>query len=60
MLQPPELARAMGFDEGLMLKRGWRRDRVKLLGNGVCPPVMKAVVQTLIGNALAGDGCSLQ
>ena len=50
----------MGFDEGLMLKRGWRRDRVKLLGNGVCPPVMKAVVQTLIGNALAGDGCSLQ
>ena len=47
MLQPPELARAMGFDEGLILKRGTRRDRVMVLGNGVCPPVMATVVETL-------------
>ena len=25
-----------------------RRDRIKMLGNGVAPPVMKAVVETLV------------
>ena len=49
MLQVPELARAMGFNEDLILKRGTRRDRVRLLGNGVCPPVMQAAVKTLVG-----------
>ena len=49
MLQVPELARAMGFNEELNLKRGTRRDRVMLLGNGVCPPVMKAAVNALVG-----------
>ena len=47
MLQPSELARAMGFDDRLILKRGTRRDRIKILGNGVCPPVMTAVVGML-------------
>jgi len=48
MLQPDELARAMGFDDGYSLDGiGQRRDRIRLLGNGVCPPVMKAIVQTL-------------
>ena len=47
MLQPPELARAMGFDDGLILKRGTRRDRITVLGNGVCPPVMTTVVRIL-------------
>ena len=49
MLQVPELARAMGFNEELILKRGTRRDRVMLLGNGVCPPVMEAAVKALVG-----------
>ena len=49
MLQVPELARAMGFKEGLILKRGTRRDRIMLLGNGVCPPVMEATVRALVG-----------
>lgn len=49
MLQVPELARAMGFDEDLLLKRGTRRDRIMLLGNGVCPPVMEAAVKALVG-----------
>lgn len=49
MLQVPELARAMGFNEDLFLKRGTRRDRIMLLGNGVCPPVMAAVVKALVG-----------
>ena len=47
MLQVSELRRAMGYPEGVKLERGSRRDRVKLLGNGVCPPVMQAVVESL-------------
>lgn len=52
MLQVPELARAMGFNDDLILNKGTRRDRIMLLGNGVCPPVMAAVVRTLVGNEL--------
>ena len=47
MLQVPELKRAMGFDENFKLPVGTRRDRIRLLGNGVCPPVMQAVVNSL-------------
>ena len=49
MLQVPELARAMGFTDDLILTRGSRRDRIRLLGNGVCPPVMEAAVTALVG-----------
>ena len=49
MLQVPELARAMGFKDDLILHRGSRRDRVMLLGNAVCPPIMEAVVRALVG-----------
>ena len=48
MLQPPELARAMGFGDNLVLERGTRRNRIMILGNGVCPPVMSVVVRTLL------------
>jgi DNA (cytosine-5)-methyltransferase 1 len=51
MLQVPELKRAMGFDFDYELSQGTRRDRVKLLGNGVCPPVMRAIVSSLTGEA---------
>ena len=47
MLQVPELTRGMGFDDELLLERGTRRDRVKILGNSVCPPVMESIVRTL-------------
>lgn len=47
MLQVPELRRAMGFKSTYRLENGTRRDKVRLLGNGVCPPVMEAVVSTL-------------
>lgn len=47
MLQVPELKRAMGFGVRHKLNGGTRRDRVKLLGNAVCPPVMEAIVRTL-------------
>lgn len=48
MLQVPELKRAMGFDEQFTFPVGTRRERIRLLGNSVCPPVMKAVVETLV------------
>lgn len=51
MLQVPELRRAMGFGEEFGLPLGTRRDRIRLLGNGVCPPVMEAVVRSLVAAA---------
>ena len=55
MLQPDELSRAMGFSARtgprLRLRHGTRRDRVRLMGNAVCPPVMRAVVDTLIDSS---------
>jgi DNA (cytosine-5)-methyltransferase 1 len=48
MLQVSELSRAMGLQRH-RLERGSRRDRIQLLGNGVCLPVMKAVVGNLCG-----------
>jgi DNA (cytosine-5)-methyltransferase 1 len=50
MLQVPELQRAMGFDNSYKLVHGTRRDKIKLLGNGVCPPVMKSIVHQLISS----------
>ena len=50
MLQVSELRRAMGFDEAFKLNFGTRRDRIRLLGNGVCPPVMSAIVARLTGS----------
>jgi DNA (cytosine-5)-methyltransferase 1 len=48
MLQVPELTRAMGFGDDFVLDPvRQRRDRVRILGNGVAPPVMQAIVKTL-------------
>ncbi len=49
MLQVPELQRAMGFGDAYKLPFGTRRDKIKLLGNAVCPPVMTAIVASLTG-----------
>lgn len=48
MLQVDELKAAMGFPTDYKLNVGSRRDRIKLLGNGVCPPVMAAIVKAMI------------
>jgi DNA (cytosine-5)-methyltransferase 1 len=48
MLQVPELLLAMGFPRQYALGHGTRRDRIKLLGNAVCPPVMEQVILALI------------
>ena len=43
MLQPAELARAMGGGSDHKLPHGNRREKVKLCGNGVCSEVMTAI-----------------
>lgn len=51
MLQPEELKLAMGFKSNYKLDDIdglTRRNRIKLMGNGVCPPVMKALVESLV------------
>jgi DNA (cytosine-5)-methyltransferase 1 len=50
MLQPPELKKAMGFPPEFVINHGNRREQIKMLGNAVCPPVMQAIVQTLIAD----------
>lgn len=53
MLQPEELKKAMGFKADYKLDGIdglTRRDRIKLMGNGVCPPVMESLVRSLILN----------
>ncbi len=47
MLQPSELRKAMGFPRWYRFPDGTRRDKVKLLGNAVCPPVMRALVSRI-------------
>ncbi|WP_425391602.1 DNA cytosine methyltransferase [Ekhidna sp.] len=48
MLQPEELKLAMGFGPDYDLDiRVTRREKIKLMGNGVCPPVMEALVRGL-------------
>ncbi len=54
MLQVDELKRAMGFPGWFKLPAGSRREKIMLLGNAVCPPLMQAVVNSLCADALAG------
>ena len=48
MLQVDELRRAMGFPKGYRFEHGTRRDKIKLIGNGACSPVMEAVIESLV------------
>jgi DNA (cytosine-5)-methyltransferase 1 len=47
MLQPEELRRAMGFPADYIFPEVTRREKVKLMGNAVCSPVMEAIVRSL-------------
>jgi DNA (cytosine-5)-methyltransferase 1 len=47
MLQVEELKAAMGM-ERMRFLHGTRREKIKMIGNAVCPPVMENVVRTLI------------
>ncbi len=52
MLQPSELAAAMGFPVSYRFPMSaTRRDCIKLMGNAVCPPVMRAVVRSLVASS---------
>ncbi len=47
MLQPDELQAAMGFPPEYNLACETREEKIHMLGNAVCPPVMQAIVKTL-------------
>ena len=47
MLQPEELKLAMGFPKEYKLDNGTRRDKIKLMGNAVCPPVVSHIIQSI-------------
>lgn len=55
MLQPPELAAAMGFPDCHVWPESARRNRIKLIGNAVCPMVMRAVVEVLVKESNVKD-----
>ncbi len=48
MLQVPELKQAMGMPKAFSVGNGTRRERIHLIGNAVCPPVMRAIVRSLV------------
>lgn len=47
MLQPEELKLAMGWPKKFTINRGTRREKIKMIGNAVCPKVMKSAIKTL-------------
>lgn len=49
MLQVPELQEAMGFPKDYKLNHGFRRDKIHMLGNAVCPPLIKAILTQMMG-----------
>ncbi len=57
MLQPPELAAAMGFPKRFRWPACSRRERIKLIGNAVCPPVISAIVRGLRHSARHSERC---
>jgi len=48
MLQVPELQAAMGMPVKMKLEAGTRPRPHQMIGNAVCPPVMKTVIKNLI------------
>lgn len=48
MLQPRELARAQGFPDAYVLT-GTKSEQVARIGNSVCPPVARALVEAQLG-----------
>lgn len=59
MLQPSEIRRAMGFPDDYVFPEVTRRERVKLLGNAVCSPVMEAIIRSLCMPAATPEIASL-
>jgi DNA (cytosine-5)-methyltransferase 1 len=59
MLQVPELKRAMGFPDRFKFDRGSRRDRIRLIGNAVCPPVIASAIRALVDTTSAKPALNL-
>lgn len=60
MLQPTELRKAMGFPENYIFPEVNKRNRVRLLGNAVCSPVMAAIIKSLDAKASKSKTASPQ
>lgn len=58
MLQPTEIRRAMGFPDDYKFPEVSRRDRIRLLGNAVCSPVMEAIVRSLMRKRTTPESAS--
>jgi DNA (cytosine-5)-methyltransferase 1 len=58
MLQVPELQAAMGMPKAMKFKAGTRRDQIKMIGNAVCPPVMRSVLRQLINDRCGSKNLS--
>lgn len=48
MLQPDELKIAMSMPKMFKIEHGIRREKIKMIGNAVCPEVMKSVLKSLL------------
>ncbi|MCP4153951.1 MAG: DNA cytosine methyltransferase [bacterium] len=48
MLQPEELKVAMSMPKNFKIEQGTRRNKIKMIGNAVCPEVMKNIVSSLV------------
>ena len=48
MLEPQEVAAAMAFPDGYIPSDLSKKDRVKLAGNAVTPPVMTAIAERIM------------
>lgn len=49
MLQVPELKSAMGFPSDYKLNQGTRRDKIHMLGNAICPPLVNSIIEQMLG-----------
>lgn len=47
MLQPEELKAAMGWPRKFKIGHGTRREKIKMIGNAVCPKVMQEIIVRL-------------
>ncbi len=50
MLQPEELKLAMGWPKKFRIGHGTRRDRIRMIGNAVCPKPMRSIIRAMCHN----------
>jgi len=50
MLQVPELKKAMSMPQRFRIRHGTRREKIHMIGNAVCPTVMRRVIRSIVGS----------